>query len=285
MMRKLVSYFFPMFAINIYAMGLELKPLTPAEYARWHVARMQRSTMPDALHRQLVTKVRLFSRHRRQVNVLSIGSGIGTPDVILARALARQTSIGHYQAIEPNIQHLEGLERSMQQIKALGATVRIAADRMEEVALDRKYDLIHLIHCMNWMADPVGLVDRLYEHLRPGGELWIILQSERGIPRLYSPMKLENQAGYLSIESLISALASRAYPHHLKYVQARIRVHEILAHTKKGWDVLSFLVNGNIHLLQDKTKFRLAKVLRKAARHDTQGAYIAEPFGFLVLRK
>jgi SAM-dependent methyltransferase len=265
--------------------------LGESQYAAWYPKRMARSSQPAAATRALrgsIERLRDAFPARPPLSVLSVGSGTGELDRTWAAMLAEVFPLRAYDAIEPNRQHVSALRHNLDELAraAPGVESTVHACTMEEWESSASYHFIHMVHCLHWFADPVASVKRARERLVPGGRLLIILQSERGVPRLYEPF-MERFKGHreasLTAETASRMLREAGCDHEMTLHDARLDVTDCVDRRAGGVEVLSFLLQCDLHCAEPADLDELVAEVRRISVPAGERRFLLEPLAAIEL--
>jgi SAM-dependent methyltransferase len=265
--------------------------LDESQYADWYPKRMGRSTQPEAATRALrrsIEHLRGAFPARPPLSVLGVGSGTGELDRTWAAMLAEHFPLRHYDAIEPNPEHVSALRRNLDQVSRAtpGLETTVHACTVEQWRTTRSYHFIHMAHCVHWFADPVDSVMRARERLIPGGTIFIILQSERGVPRLYEPFmerfKGHHQAS-LTAETVSQMLRDAGCDHDMVLHDARLDVTDCLDRRPEGIEVLSFLLQCDLRQAEPTDLDELVAEVRRISVPVAGRWFLLEPLAAIEL--
>lgn len=263
--------------------------LTEKQYSQWHVMRMARSSMPEVEKRAFNAFLQQLTTRRSgdrlpNFSTLSVGSGRGDLDLEWNQVLSRYVSQDRYDCLEPNSDHLSYLENNLKRMKELHPDLKgqVITSTMETYEGEQLYDLIHFVHCVHWFQNPVNSLKKALKMLRPGGILYIVVQSEKGIPQLYHHVQSLHPSGLgqLTAEDLSALLSESDLDHKLEYFDAQIDVRDCLAQNEHGFDVLSFLLNTQFRNLEDRKQIQIIDQLHRLTR--TSG-FFYEPVAHIIL--
>ena len=267
-------------------------PLKAELYAQWYELRKNASTMSanqNAWFADYATKLsnNIEPDEKGRFSVLSIGTGEGDNDLLWADALSQQFSSVHYSALEPNAMHAALLRERISHCALANVSFSIHPVQFETLASPEKFDLIHFVHCIHWLEDPVGAVERARTMLNPYGRVLIIQQSEQGVPRLHQrflPALMGRIVGSLSAEQLSTQLTNRGIPHTLDLLQADLDVTECIRRTEQGQALLGFMMGCDIRELDVRQLQPLYEELEQMSIRGVDGTYqLYEPVGIIEI--
>lgn len=253
--------------------------LMDGEYAKSHVLRKKMSSMDSVQiekFRSLINKK--FSADKKLM-VLSIGSGEGDFDTDFIKSISAK--IDRYVCIEPLKEHLGPLKSNL--LKVLSERqIEIHHGTIENFYTDRKFDVVHNVHVLHWIKDPLRILKRIESYLAKGGISITVLQSKYGMPRLYSRLKTDIK-GSLTAEALFQDMCKEGMKHYqLDYVPSVLDITTIVHRTRLGKSILEFIVSRKLNDQQflQAVPFVLSLSVKRKDR-----TIIAEPFAFIVGNK
>jgi SAM-dependent methyltransferase len=267
-------------------------PLKADLYAQWYELRKNASTMSanqNAWFADYAIKLsnNIQAHEKASFSVLSVGTGEGDNDLLWADALSQQFSQVDYGAIEPNTMHAALLREKIRHCALENVSFSIHPVWFETFASPEKFDLIHFVHCIHWLEEPVFAVQRARTMLNPDGRVVIIQQSEQGVPRLHQrflPSLMGKVYGSLSAEQLSTQLTNSGIPHTLDLLDAQLDVTECIQRTERGLALLGFMMNCDLRVLEVHRVEPLYKELENMSTLGTDGLYrLYEPVGVLTI--
>ena len=96
--------------------------------------------------------------HKENISILSVGSGSGDFDLQLIELVASKFKSVDYVAVEPNKVHSQQFKIRTITYLLQGIRFRIHTLPFEELRIDKRFDLIHLTHCLYYVPDRAGAV-------------------------------------------------------------------------------------------------------------------------------
>lgn len=100
--------------------------------------------------------------------VLDVGCGVGRVALALAAAYPSAEVVG----IDPDP---DSIAKARQSAAAAGAErIRFVEATIADLPVQDRYDFVTLFDCLHDLTDPVGMVARIGEHLKPGGALMVM---------------------------------------------------------------------------------------------------------------
>lgn len=252
--------------------------LTDQEYAEYHSLRKQASTMDFLQLQKLQSLINTNFNKEKKLTVLSIGSGKGDFDKDFIRSIA--SKIDRYVCVEPMKEHLDLLKKNLLEVLS-EEQIEIHQAKAEDFYANRQFDVIHNVHVIHWANDPVGVLKKLESYLKTGGLNITVLQSEKGMPRLYSWLK-PGKEGSLTAEKLFKDMLNSGMNHYcLDYVPAELDVQSLLKEEEEGKKILQFIISSKLTDLQFQ---QALPFIRSLAITRQNKAVISEPFAFIVNR-
>lgn len=250
--------------------------LKDEEYAEYHILRKKASTMDELQLEKFQSLIRTnFSKYKK-FTVLSVGSGEGDFDRDFIKSIASR--IDRYVCIEPLKEHLGPLKANL--LKVLSEDqIEIHQTTAEDFYTDRKFDIIHNVHVLHWIKNPVGFLKKLESYLSKGGLNITVLQSESGMPRLYSKLKPTSK-GSLTAEKLLLGMRKEGITHYrIDYVPSELDVTSIANRQVKGKKILEFVISAK---LTNAQFFQAVPLVLELAEIRKNKTVISEPFAFVV---
>ena len=149
-----------------------LVPLSEERFLKSHVLYEGRSAQQSRIVDWFADHVEGNGQAPASYRVLSVGCGSGVLDLaILDRWQARLAAI-EYTGVDPNAAECEAFESAFAQADLDQVELEVVRGRFEE-ALDggSSFDLVHLVHCLYYMADAAESLRQARALCDGGGEL------------------------------------------------------------------------------------------------------------------
>lgn len=224
---------------------------------------------------------------RSELKILSVGSGEGEVDRDwIAHLEKKGFAIRKYVAVEPLENHIAPLRAHLES-ELPADVIEIRQQRIEDLALDEKFDLIHAVHVVHWLQQPERVLADLSRSCSAGGKMIVILQSDRGVPRLYDRFRdvKSRRDGTLTAEVLCEQLRDVNLRFSCDYVPAELDVTEIVAGNETGKDLLRFLMSNDLSSV-DARRFRdMCSYVESIAVRRGDRFILEEPFAFIVITR
>ncbi len=105
------------------------------------------------------------------MDVLSVGCGGGTMDRRIADVFAQHTNSLHLVGVDPNPLHTEAFIECFADQPAEASAVTTL---FEDYESDRRFDVIHFVHCLYYFEHIEPSLSRAISLLKPGGWLLVL---------------------------------------------------------------------------------------------------------------
>ncbi|MFK7872215.1 MAG: class I SAM-dependent methyltransferase [Oligoflexales bacterium] len=296
MYYKLIQLFILILTFNSTHSYATYPELTAKEYSEWYPLRMNRSTMPEVEHssfEQLLSEMTFSS----SANILSVGAGTGNMEAIWGPKINKRIPLKRFDAIEPNPCHLQPLQAVM---NTMSEHIEGLQSKIYETSIEdfwshkptERYDMIFLTHVIHWFQDPTQHLQRLQKLLKPHGNIFIVIHSEEGVPRLYhehSQRVAGDHFGNLNLtaESLSQKLSAHGTNHLIRKFPATLDITEVLNGKPTGLKVLSFLFARNLLKISKKDFSCICNSLKSYVLSDRidqqEGVKISEPVTWIMI--
>lgn len=250
--------------------------LSDEEYAEFHIQRKSASSMDLLQHQKFISIIDANFPKDKAISILSVGSGKGDFDRHLIEALGER--VRYYTCLEPLHEHITPLSENLRSVLPQ-EKFEIYQMVAEGFLTDRKFDVIHNVHVIHWIKDPVNTLKKLESFLLDGGLNITVLQSERGMPRLYSIFK-PGEAGSLTAERLFQEMReAQMDQYHMEYVPAVLDATSIVYGEERGKKILQFVVSGK---MTDEQFRQAIPAVTSIASIESEKYLIQEPFAFIM---
>lgn len=259
--------------------------LSNHQYAEFHSLRKSASTM-DRLQKQKFNQIidaRLGQFEHRKIKILSVGSGTGDFDLEIIRYLKEKGfEIKKYVCVEPIHEHIASLKKNLM-TELSEKQIVIKETTVENLEITEKFHLVHNVHVIHWVNKPVDAIKQFEEYLEESGLSVTVLQSEKGMPRVYNelmPALKGNKNGSLTAEALIHGMKMQGMQNYsLEYVPAELDVTSIIEGSEKGKKILQFVISSQ---LSDKEFSIAASKVKELAQNAQNHWLVKEPFAFIT---
>lgn len=256
--------------------------LTEEEYAHFHLLRKNASSMDTCQRKKfdVIIRNQVTFWNGKAISVLSVGSGIGDFDCEIIQSLKNNgLMIKKYVCVEPIHENIEPLRVNLRKILT-DDQFEVVESLFETYDFSDSFDFIHNVHVIHWMKDPVRALKKMNNLLKYEGISISVLQSEKGMPRIYQALKTSTK-GALTAESLMAMARSAGIEYHLDYVLAHLDVSSIIKHEELGKKILQFVISSRLN----QTQYEAAIPLIRGFTKEEHGKFlIEEPFAFLSSR-
>lgn len=158
--------------------------LTDHEYAECFDIFKQISTEWRSMQEWLTEDFMPRLTWRGPLEILSIGSGTGDFDLHLMTILLNRWPIQAYVGIDPNQDHNQVFQTKFRESALPVGEFQILPETFPGTPLGRKFDLIHLTHCLYYIPDRRQAIVSALDHLKNEGALLIFHQTPLGINEL-----------------------------------------------------------------------------------------------------
>jgi SAM-dependent methyltransferase len=253
--------------------------LTDEEYANFHLLRKSASSMDKYQLKKFDTIIENQAAiwNGRNITILSVGSGIGDFDIEIIQAIKDHgLKIKKYVCVEPIGKNIEPLKANLRKVLA-DDKFEVKESFFEICEFSESFDFIHSVHVIHWMSDPVLALKKMDSLLEEDGLSVSVLQSEKGMPRIYEALKPSTK-GSLTAESLMAMTQSAGIEYNLDYVSAHLDVSSIIKQEELGKKILQFVISSRLNQVQYEESI---PVIRHLAKEEDGKFLIEEPFAFI----
>lgn len=254
--------------------------LSNAEYANFHLLRKNASSM-DLCQRSKFDKIikdQTAAWEGKEIAVLSLGSGVGDFDLEIIQSIKdNNLAIKKYVCVEPISENIEPLKLNLRRVLP-EEQFEVIESLFETCEFSHPFDFIHNVHVIHWMQDPISALKKMDGLLEKKGLSVSVLQSERGIPRVYEMLNASMKDS-LTAEALMAMTKAVGLNYQLDYVSAHLDVTSIINQEELGRKILQFMISSRLNQEQFEESIPLIKSLTK----EENGKFlIEEPFAFIV---
>ena len=254
--------------------------LTDDEYASFHLLRKQASSMDECQTEKfdeiIHSKASIWKG--KAIKILSIGSGTGDLDLrIISSIFANHLAIEKYVCVEPIHENAEPLKTNLRKVLAEDQ-FEVIESLFEDKEFSTSFDFIHNVHVIHWMKNPVSALKKMDNLLETSGLVVSVLQSEKGMPRLYTRLK-QSVDGILTAEMLIQMAKVENLSYHINYVPTHLDVTSIVHKEELGKKILQFVISRKLDESQYEESIPYIKDL---AKEENGKFLIEEPFAFII---
>ncbi len=159
-------------------------PLSSEAYARCFASFKQISNEWEAMLRWLRDELPARLSPQETLRVLSVGSGTGDFDFQLLEVLRQKYAAIEYVTIEPNPLECRELEKRIASHTESQVRFEICPVTFEAFATRKRFDLIHLTHCLYYIPDHERAIRACLELLTDHGRALIFHQTSKGINQI-----------------------------------------------------------------------------------------------------
>ena len=254
--------------------------LADDEYASFHLLRKQASSMDDCQTKEFEDIIHSQASiwKGKAIRVLSVGSGTGDFDSkIISSIFANRLAIEKYVCVEPIQENIKPLKTNLRKVLAEDQ-FEVIESLFEDNEFPVSFDFIHNVHVIHWMKNPVNALKKMDQLLVQNGLVVSVLQSEKGLPRLYGRFK-QSSEGILTAERLIQMAKVESLSYHINYVTTHLDVTSIVNKEELGRKILQFVISRKLDESQYEESIPYIKDL---AKKDNGKYLIEEPFAFII---
>jgi SAM-dependent methyltransferase len=217
------------------------------------------------------------------LNVLSIGSGAGEFDLQLMRLILERWHIGAYIAVDPNPDHNRVFA---EKFRASGLPVvdfEILPRTFPVQQLDRKFDLIHMTHCLYYIPDRLKAIQGALDVLNPQGLIVIFHQTPLGIneiQRRFLKRAKGNEGEMYSSRDIHQLLESQPVSFTFDIIDGILDVSDFAAaQSPRGKQLLNFFLECRADLLPVEFRREVVEFIGELAFPDHGRQVIFHPVG------
>jgi len=248
--------------------------LTAEDYVRsfetFRKTTNQREVMLRWIKKTLLN--RLPSKDR--LSVLSIGSGNGNFDLPLIEIPREKFNLIRYAALEPNKAQCEHFKATTAASPVPNVRFTFRATPFETFRTRRRFDLIHLTHCLYYMPNREQVLLQVYKLLAKRGRIIIFHQTPLGINQIQRKFLKQvkgNEKEMFSSRELEALLTRRNLSFELESLESSLDITEHSGFdTGASMDLLSFFLECNACQIPRRKKERIVDFIRSIS-HFIQG--------------
>ncbi|MBD2211511.1 methyltransferase domain-containing protein [Nostoc linckia FACHB-104] len=211
-----------------------------------------------------------------QVSVLSVGAGPGDFDVQVIRSLKQQLPREitlRYIAIEPNPLHRQRYEQRINISEFADVELKVYSEKIEELQLDEKFDIIHFTHSMYHMPNlEKHLIQKTLGMLKDDGFVIITLDTTDAV--IYDTIVryaaltgqgITEMPWMSTIQTIVAEMGlSSELVNYPEYMDVRVCFEE---NTAEGKALIDFFCQADSSLLSRDQRDEILQIL---ASHITE---------------
>jgi len=217
------------------------------------------------------------------LNVLSIGSGAGEFDLQLMRLILQRWRIGAYIAVDPNPDHNRVFAEKFRESDLPVANFEILARTFPVRHLDRKFDLIHMTHCLYYMPDRLEAIQGALDILNRQGLILIFHQTPLGIneiQRRFLKRAKGDESEMYSSRDILQLLESQPVTFTFDIIDGILDVTDFTATpSPRGKQLLNFFLECRADLLPVEFRREVGDFIGELAFPDHGRQVIFHPVG------
>lgn len=220
----------------------------------------------------------------RRVDVLSIGCGGGTMDVRIAEVFARHSDSLGLAAVDPNPLHTKAFASCFAD---RAAEVTVSTCPFQAYQSDRRFDVIHFIHCLYYFEQLDAALLQAVNMLRPGGWLIVMLAPNGHLNSLADRLwrKQWGRSAWYSDDALPLMNSFEGTVQHER-IDALVDVTACLdAGSEHGRRVLDFIVQAETSRLSPELQAMLRAHLHAISRVDGNRRLAPHPVDAIALQR
>lgn len=119
----------------------------------------------------------------------------------------------------PDVTVIDASAECIKAVKDIGQFIECVHSTFEDAQLDRKYDAIFAVHCLEHLDDPVAVLKRCREWLAPEGKLFVAVPNAYALSR-----QLAVKMGLVEDEKAVTK-AEREHGHKRTYCNVELTMH------------------------------------------------------------
>ncbi len=217
--------------------------------------------------------------------VLSVGCGSGLLDFPVASRLAEQVDDVHYVGIDPNAAQCAAFARRFDEAGLAGVRVDVLAGCFEDVDVTHGFDIVHFVHCLYYMPDPMSALSRARGLLAPGGRLVVFQAPCEALNDLATRFYDKQYARpTLFAEDLASTLDARGWRYERGRIDARVDVTPFVdGDPVLGLALRDFIIQVDGVRLPAQVSALVDDYLHSVAVHRDGRSHIAHPVDYFVI--
>lgn len=221
--------------------------------------------------------------HDRRVDVLSVGCGGGTMDLRIAEVFARHSDSLGLAGVDPNPLHTKAFASCFAD---RAAEVAVATCPFDAYHTDRRFDVIHFIHCLYYFEQLDAALVQAMRMLKPGGWLIVMLAPNGALNSLADRLwrKQWGRSAWYSDDTL-PVMKSLADAVQYERIEALVDVTRCLdAASDHGRRVLDFIVQAETSRMSSELQALLRSHLLAISRADDNRRLAPHPVDAIALQ-
>lgn len=264
-------------------------PLTRKAYVKGFETFSKISNEWDSMMRWLRSDFLGKLSPKGSFSVLSVGSGNGNFDLRLIEMLRGKFKRIRYTAIEPNKTQSEKFRAKIRSSDLSRVHVELRTVPFENYTTGRRFDLIHLTHCLYYIPDRRQAVIRARELLADSGKVLIFHQTPAGINEIQRRFLKEIKGDakeMFSSKEIQQMLELARIPYQVDLVESFLDITDHFGFdTEPAMDLLGFFLESNVRGIVPSLKRRIVDHIRGMARNIQGRRLLFHPVAIFSITK
>jgi SAM-dependent methyltransferase len=262
-------------------------PLSDREYAECFDTFKQISTEWESTQNWLNDDFLPRRTWTDPLNILSIGSGTGDFDLQLMELILKRWRIESYIAVDPNPDHNRIFASKFRESRLPIPDFQILSRTFPVPNLDRKFDLIHLTHCLYYIPYRSKAIQDALDILNNQGLVLIFHQTPLGIneiQRRFLKRAKGNESEMCSSKDIYRLLESLPVAFTFDIIDGILDVSDFSAqHSFRGKQLLNFFLECRTDVLPIEFKEEVVEFVNELAFTDNNRQVIFHPVGIFSI--
>lgn len=263
----------------------DLVPLPDARYLETHGIYEGRSDQQRLIIQWLADQVIPTLQPEGSYQVLSVGCGSGILDVSIAKRLLKQITDLHYVGVDPNRIECEAFEQQFSDASLDRTQVEVAPTTFEDFEAACRFDMVHFVHSLYYMPEPMEALEKARKLLAPEGRL-IFFHAPREALNDLTVRFWDKQSGRptLFAEDLAKTLDAWGWNYERERVDARLEVTPLAdADSSIGLALRDFIVQFDSTHLPEPVLELVGRYLDLISVEERGQTHIAHPVDVFVI--
>lgn len=219
----------------------------------------------------------------RPCSVLSVGCGGGTMDRRIAGVFADHAQSLALAAVDPNPHHTEAFA---ERLVDYADEITVATSPFQDYTPNRRFDVIHFIHCLYYFDEIQPSLKRALDMLEPGGAMLILQAPNDDLNNLADRLwrKQWNRSAWYS-DDVMEVLGTMDVEARRHRIEASVDVTRCLdPNDEQGIQILDFIAQADTRTLDPEFQASLRESLRSVASDDSGRLTVAHPVDAMVVK-
>ncbi|MBW2739037.1 MAG: methyltransferase domain-containing protein [Deltaproteobacteria bacterium] len=227
--------------------------------------------------------------HKENISILSVGSGSGDFDFQLIKLVASKFKSVDYVAVEPNKVHSQQFKIRTIAYPLQGIRFKIHTLPFEELRINKRFDLIHLTHCLYYIPDRAGAVLKALNMIVDHGIVLIFHQTPMGINQIQRRF-LKRAKGTEKEMFCSKELQDSLDRHHIKYrlniIDSFMDISDcLIADSETSHKLISFFLECDTRQLLPEIRQEICQFIKELSCNDQGHSLVFHPVALFSLSK